>query len=122
MTALQEAQNFIKAVLTQQEINRQAHGDADADDLRTPLEWGVIAAEHMGHLLGALRTGDPQLTEKEILHVAGPLLECFNSMKTRIKQSKLQKCANCGEVFRLATPSASCPVCEGRLIQIGDGS
>ena len=115
---LQEAQSFVQAVLAQQKINREAHGNTEADDQRSPLDWGVIAAEHMGHLVGALRCGDIQKVENEILHVAGPLLECWNSVKTNAKQTCNYKCSNCGEIFALTEANDKCPLCESKLIRI----
>ncbi|SFH20671.1 hypothetical protein SAMN05660649_04237 [Desulfotomaculum arcticum] len=115
---LQEAQSFIKAVLAQQEINREVHGSNKEDDERKPIEWGVIAGEHMGHLLGALRSGNQQLIENEILHVAGPLLECWNAIKTSVKQVSEYKCTSCGEVFSLDESNNKCPLCESKLEKV----
>ncbi len=115
---LQEAQSFVQAVLAQQKLNREAHGDSDADDQRKPLDWGIIGAEHMGHLIGALRCGDEQVIEKEILHVVGPLLECWNTVKTSVKQVSEYECPKCNERFTLTEANDKCPLCESKLKKI----
>ncbi|WP_207637554.1 PIN domain-containing protein [Desulfotruncus alcoholivorax] len=115
---IKEAESFVKAVLLQQQINREVHGDTELDDQRKPMEWGVIAAEHMGHLLGALRNGNERVIEKEILHVAGPLLECWNAVKTGVNKVWEYRCTGCGEVFSLSEANNKCPVCESKLEKI----
>jgi len=71
----------------------------------------------MGHLLGALRSGDEQAIEKEILHVAGPLLECWNAAKTRVEDVHVYKCMRCKATFTLAASNSPmmCPLCEAML-------
>lgn len=116
MTALKETQSFIQKVLLQQETNRLAHGHPEADDRRQPLDWGMIVAEHTGHLMGALREGNIQAVEKEIFHVAAPLLELYNSLITRTPHLWTFRCLSCGQVFdRLTQPQNKCPLCEGKL-------
>ncbi|TEB10585.1 hypothetical protein Pmgp_02275 [Pelotomaculum propionicicum] len=72
---------FLKKTLLQAEINRLKHGDAQKDDLRPVLDWALIAGEHMGHLLGAVRENDLEAVEKELLHVAAPLMELHNALQ-----------------------------------------
>ena len=64
---------FLNKVAVQARINRIAHGDSP----RPVMEWAVIAGTHMGHLLEAAMKGDGDTLEKEILHVAAPLLELY---------------------------------------------
>lgn len=118
MTALQETQSFVKALLAQQEINRHQHGNEEADEQRIPIEWGVIAAEHLGHLMGALRQDDNAKIEKEILHVGAVLLECWNSTQTRVKKTFDYKCQSCEEKFTLEKLTTTCPLCQGRLERV----
>ncbi len=79
--------DFLSKTLLQAKINRMKHGDEQADDNRSPADWAMIAGEHMGHLLGAIRTNDYAAIEKEILHVSGPLLELHDALQ-RIKDQK----------------------------------
>lgn len=72
--------DFLKKTLLQAEINRLKHGDEERDDSRPALDWALIAGEHMGHLLGAIRENDLAAVEKEILHVSAPLLELHNAL------------------------------------------
>lgn len=73
--------NFLKKTLLQAEINRLKHGDKERDDRRPALDWALIAGEHMGHLLGAVRENDLATVEKELLHVSAPLLELHNALQ-----------------------------------------
>jgi len=41
----------------------------------------MIAGEHMGHLLGAIRAEDWSEVEREILHISGPLLELHEALR-----------------------------------------
>lgn len=72
--------DFLKKTLLQAEINRLKHGDEERDDCRPVLDWALIAGEHMGHLLGAIREDDLTVVEKELLHVSAPLLELHNAL------------------------------------------
>lgn len=117
MIALKESDSFIKAVLLQQKVNRSRHNNLGADNAREPLEWGIIAAEHMGHLLGELRKGNNITTEQEILHVAGPLLECWNAIKNNKLIKKQFICKNCDQEFTVETLER-CPLCEGSVVEI----
>ncbi|MTI81136.1 MAG: hypothetical protein FH758_09645 [Firmicutes bacterium] len=72
--------DFLSKTLLQAEINRMKHGDEEADNNRPPLDWALIAGEHMGHLMGALRNNDYATIEQEILHISGPLLELHESL------------------------------------------
>lgn len=67
-------QKFLKMVELQAINNRMMHGD---DKDRTLQEWALIAGEHMGHLAGVVNRENRREAEKEILHVAAPLLELF---------------------------------------------
>lgn len=73
-------EDFLKKTLLQAQLNRLKHGDELTDDSRPPADWALIAGEHMGHLLGAMRTGDWSRVEQEILHVSGPLLELHEAL------------------------------------------
>jgi len=75
--------DFLKKTLLQAEINRLKHGDEDRDDCRPVLDWALIAGEHMGHLLGAIREDDLTVVEKELLHVSAPLLELHNALRRK---------------------------------------
>lgn len=81
-----DGKDFLKKTLLQAELNRLRHGDPEADAKRLPLDWGLIAGEHFGHLMAALRTGDPDTIEKEVLHVSAVLLELHDALKTRADQ------------------------------------
>ncbi|SHE96010.1 hypothetical protein SAMN02745218_01139 [Desulfofundulus australicus DSM 11792] len=75
---------FLKNVSTQAEINRLAHGSAR----RTPQEWAMIAGTHMGHLLEAVLQDDREKIEKELLHVAAPLLELHCELQRRAVEER----------------------------------
>ena len=75
-----DGKDFLKKTLLQAELNRMHHGDPEADESRPPKEWGLIAAEHFGHLMAALRNNDKDATEKEILHVSAVLLELHDAL------------------------------------------
>jgi len=77
--AMEEA--FCKKVALQAELNRLRHGHAGEDDARPAYDWALIAGEHMGHLLGAVRQKDGAAMEKELLHVAAVLLELHNALQ-----------------------------------------
>lgn len=68
---------FLKMVDLQAQTNRMMHGDNE----RSLQEWAMIAMEHIGHLSGAVLECDRARAEKEILHVAAPLLELFCAVK-----------------------------------------
>lgn len=72
--------DFLQKTLLQARLNRMKHGDERRDDDRPVEDWALIAGEHMGHLLGAVRKGDWAVVEKEILHVSGPLLELHEAL------------------------------------------
>lgn len=119
MTPLKYADSFLLAVMKQQELNRKKHQDATGDEEKNPIDWGVIAAEHMGHLMGALHKGNRDDMEKEILHVAGPLLECWNRLKSDTNNLHTYRCIRCEKKFELSRdPSKNCPICEGTLKKI----
>jgi hypothetical protein len=71
---------FLNMVEKQAEINRLMHGGKDKE--RNLKDWAMIAGEHLGHLFKAVMDGDKSKTEQELLHVAAPLLELFNSLHT----------------------------------------
>ncbi|MCL6560956.1 MAG: hypothetical protein K6U74_19645 [Firmicutes bacterium] len=74
---------FLNKIAVQARINRIAHGDSP----RPVMEWAVIAGTHMGHLLEAAMKGDGDALEKEILHVAAPLLELYvEAVKTGVTE------------------------------------
>jgi len=76
-----DGQDFLKKTLLQAELNRVRHGNPAADAARLPLDWGLIAGEHFGHLLAALRNNDRDGIEKEVLHVSAVLLELHDALK-----------------------------------------
>ena len=80
--------NFLRKTLLQAEINRLKHGVVQKDDVRPVLDWALIAGEHMGHLLGAVRENDLAALEKELLHVAAPLLELHNALQRDREENK----------------------------------
>ncbi|KJS18179.1 MAG: hypothetical protein VR69_01820 [Peptococcaceae bacterium BRH_c4b] len=73
-------EDFLQNTLLQAQLNRLKYGDESTDDSRPPADWALIAGEHMGHLLGAVRIGDWSRVEQEILHVSGPLLELHEAL------------------------------------------
>ena len=81
MSEAKKGQDFLQKTLLQSQLNRMKHGDDRGDDERPVEDWAMIAGEHMGHLLGAVRKGDWAVVEKEILHVSGPLLELHEAMR-----------------------------------------
>lgn len=78
-----DGQHFLKKTLLQAELNRIKFDNPQADACRPPLEWGLIAAEHFGHLMAALRFKDLDAVEKELLHVSAVLLELHDSLPTK---------------------------------------
>lgn len=72
---------FLKNTLLQVEINRTRHGDDEKEQPRTIEEWALIAAEHMGHLMGAVLRGEVADMEKEMLHISAPLLEMHDALQ-----------------------------------------
>ncbi len=76
-----DGQEFLKKTLLQAELNRLRHGNPEADAARLPVDWGLIAGEHFGHLLAALRNQDKDAIEKEVLHVSAVLLELHDALK-----------------------------------------
>lgn len=77
---MQQGAEFLKKTLLQAQLNRLKHGDEANDDQRPVGDWAMIAGEHMGHLLGAVRMQDWAKIEREILHVSGPLLELHEAL------------------------------------------
>lgn len=77
---MEQGTEFLKKTLLQAQLNRLKHGDDADDDRRPPEDWALIAGEHMGHLLGAIRQRDWAKVEREILHVSGPLLELHEAL------------------------------------------
>lgn len=119
MASLKADQSFIQKVLLQQEANRLVHDNPEEDDIRQPLDWGVIVAEHTGHLLGALRENNVQLIETEIFHIAAPLLELYNSLITQTVKLLKYKCLSCGQILdKLTETKDKCPLCEGKLERV----
>lgn len=84
---MNSGEEFLRKTLLQARLNRMKHGDESRDDHRPAADWAMIAGEHMGHLLGAIRREDWTVVEKEILHVSGPLLELHEALRrsSRIK-------------------------------------
>jgi len=78
-----DGKDFLKKTLLQAELNRMHHGDPEADEKRPPVDWGLIAAEHFGHLMAALREDSVHEIEKEILHVSAVLLELHDSLQKK---------------------------------------
>lgn len=78
---MKTGEEFLQKTLLQARLNRMKHGDERRDDERPPADWALIAGEHMGHLLGAVRTEDWHTVEQEILHVSGPLLELYEALR-----------------------------------------
>ena len=70
----------MQKTILQARLNRMKHDDGQHDDSRNPADWAMIAGEHMGHLLGAIRKEDWTAVEQEILHVSGPLLELHEAL------------------------------------------
>lgn len=68
--------DFLKKVELQVQINRMQHGEGG----RRPEEWAMIAGTHMGHLLDAVMIRDASAIEKELLHVAAPIIELFEEI------------------------------------------
>ncbi|MFZ5647384.1 MAG: hypothetical protein ACOY30_07160 [Bacillota bacterium] len=78
---MKAGEDFLQKTLLQARLNRMKHGDERRDDSRPPGDWALIAGEHMGHLLGAIRVEDWAAVEQEILHVSGPLLELHEALR-----------------------------------------
>ena len=68
--------SFLAKVALQAETNRLVKGEHDL----TMEQWVLIAGEHMGHLFAAVMASDKDQVEKELLHVAAPLLELYQEM------------------------------------------
>lgn len=87
-------EDFLQKTILQARLNRMKHDDGHRDDFRSPADWAMIAGEHMGHLLGAVRKEDWAVVEQEILHVSGPLLELHQAliMKGLIKTGSKENC------------------------------
>ncbi|MDO7785812.1 hypothetical protein [Desulforamulus aquiferis] len=68
--------SFLDKVALQVEMNRMVKGEHDL----SMEKWAMIAGEHMGHLFASVMTGDRDRAEKELLHVAAPLLELYQEM------------------------------------------
>lgn len=79
-----DGKDFLKKTLLQAELNRTRHGNPEADATRLPVEWGLIAGEHFGHLLAALGKQDTDAIEKEVLHVSAVLLELHDALKKKV--------------------------------------
>ncbi len=67
---------FLKKIALQAELNRYAHGEGN----RIPEEWVMIVQVHIGHLFEAIMKKDKEKIEKEILHVAAPLMELYQEV------------------------------------------
>jgi hypothetical protein len=81
------ADDFLTKTLLQAEINRTRHGDEEKAEPRKIEEWAMIAGEHMGHLMGAVLRGDAAAIEREVLHVAAPLLELHDALQRMRKEA-----------------------------------
>ncbi len=77
------AHDFLTKLTAQREENRQEHGN----DNRTMREWAMISVEHMGHLLREINHKNYENIEKELFHVAAPLLEIYHQLHT-LKESQ----------------------------------
>ncbi len=75
-----DGKEFLKKTLLQAELNRVRHGHQEEDASRLPVDWGLIAGEHFGHLMAALRKNDRDAIEKEVLHVSAVLLELHDAL------------------------------------------
>jgi len=76
--------SFLGKVALQALMNRMVKGDHDL-----PMEkWAMIAGEHMGHLFAAVMANDKDKVEKELLHVAAPLLELYQEVMKGGLQNK----------------------------------
>lgn len=73
----QQKNDFLNKVVLQVKTNRFMHDD---DKEISAQEWAIIAGEHMGHLFNAVRVGDMAQAEKELLHVAAPLMELHQAI------------------------------------------
>lgn len=83
-----DGKDFLKKTLLQAELNRIRHGNPEADAARLPLDWGLIAGEHFGHLMAALRKENADAIEKEVLHVSAVLLELHDALEILKKRNK----------------------------------
>lgn len=69
-----EQQNaFLKNIELQAITNRLAKGDSR----RSAEDWVMIVGKHLGDLIGAVMEKDKAKIEKEIFHVAAPLMELY---------------------------------------------
>ncbi|MGB9804543.1 hypothetical protein [Desulfofundulus sp.] len=74
--------SFLQSALKQVKINRLMHeGDENAVPQIMPEQWAMIVAVHAGHLTEAVLEGDDVKVERELLHVAAPLLELYLVVK-----------------------------------------
>lgn len=72
---------FLAKVRLQARLNRERYG-GEEHDLRLQMQdWTLIAGTHMGHLMEAVRRGDHDAVEREVLHVAAPLLELYRRLE-----------------------------------------
>lgn len=58
-------------------------GDENTVPQISPERWAMIVTAHAGHLAEAVMEGDDAKVERELLHVAAPLLEIFLILKGR---------------------------------------
>lgn len=56
-------------------------GDENTVPQIAPEKWAMIAVVHIGHLTEAVMEGDNAKVERELLHVAAPLLELYLTLK-----------------------------------------
>lgn len=74
--------SFLQSALKQVRINRLVHeGDENTVPQITPEKWAMIVTAHAGHLTEAVMEGDNAKVERELLHVAAPLLELYLAVK-----------------------------------------
>lgn len=80
-----EEQVFLEKVRLQARLNRERYGGEEHDLHLQMQDWTLIAGTHMGHLMEAVRRGDHDAVEREILHVAAPLLELYRRLERERK-------------------------------------
>lgn len=89
----EQMETFIKSALKQVELNRIVHeGDPNEQPMLTTHHWVSIIMEHLGHLAKAVMQGEVVDTEKELLHMAAPMLELY----ILLKKCDFKQCPHCG--------------------------
>ncbi|MCS5696963.1 hypothetical protein [Desulfofundulus thermocisternus] len=76
-------QSFLQSALKQVRINRLVHEGSEEVIPELDMEkWTMIVTTHTGHLAEAVINRDTAKMERELLHIAAPLLELYLALKS----------------------------------------